>query len=105
MDRSMLHTRLSNWWKTSIVRKRTKLSMLYQNNSLKWSWTGHIMKINVQKWTKDIMAWYPRNGIKQKGRPTKTSEDDLPKLSRRLTRDRHEWKKLREACVEIRPDQ
>ncbi|GBP62668.1 hypothetical protein EVAR_51914_1 [Eumeta japonica] len=34
---------------------------------LKWNWTGHIMTTNKEKWTKDVVKWYPRNGKRKRG--------------------------------------
>lgn len=106
MERSMLNIRLSDRWTTSKIRKRTKVSdVILKIKKLKWNWTGHIMRTNREKWTKDIMEWYPRHGKRQKGRQIKRWEDDLPKGWRRFTRDRDEWKKLGEAYVKGQPDQ
>ena len=106
MERSMLNIRLRDRWTTSKIRKRTKVSdVLNTIRKLKWNWTGHIMRTNREKWTKDVMEWYPRNGKRQKGRQIKRWEDDLPKGWRRLARDRDEWKKMGEAYVDGQPDQ
>ncbi|KAI8427328.1 hypothetical protein MSG28_001907 [Choristoneura fumiferana] len=106
MERSMLSIRLSDRCKSSTIRKRTKVSdVLLKIKRLKWSWTGHIIRTNREKWTKDVMEWYPRNGKRRKGRPIKRWEDDLPKGWRRLAHDREEWKKLGEAYAQGQPDQ
>ncbi|GBP72788.1 hypothetical protein EVAR_4672_1 [Eumeta japonica] len=71
---------------------------------LKWNWTGHIMRTNKEKWTKDVVEWYPRNGKRKRGGQIKRWEDDLPKGWRRSTRDGEKWKKLGEAYVDRQPD-
>ncbi|GBP60561.1 Limulus clotting factor C [Eumeta japonica] len=46
------------------------------------------MRNNKEKWTKDVLEWYPRNGKRKRGGQIKRWEDDLPKGWRRSTRDR-----------------
>ncbi|XP_052750861.1 uncharacterized protein LOC128200685 [Galleria mellonella] len=95
MERSMLNIRLRDRWTTSKIRKRTKINDVLQKiRKLKWNWTGHIMRTNKEKWTKDIIEWYPRNGKRQRGGQIKRWEDDLPKGWRKSARDRENWKQL-----------
>ncbi|XP_045457584.1 uncharacterized protein LOC123667789 [Melitaea cinxia] len=72
--------------------------------TLKWRWTGHMIRDTNEKWTKMITEWYPRNGKRNKGRQMKRWEDDLKKVAgpvwMRIARDRSMWKKLEEAYVE-----
>lgn len=62
------------------------------------------MMRNVEKCTKNIMEWYPRNGKSQRGRQIKKWDDDLPKGWRRLPHNRRVWEELRKAYVEGQPD-
>ncbi|GBP49720.1 hypothetical protein EVAR_33474_1 [Eumeta japonica] len=71
---------------------------------LKWNWTGHTMRTNKEKWTKDVLEWYPRNGKRKRGGQIKRWENDLPKERRRSTKDREKWQKLGEAYVDRQPD-
>ncbi|KAL0859723.1 hypothetical protein ABMA27_010085 [Loxostege sticticalis] len=106
MERSMLNIRLRDRWPNSKIRKITKVRDVIQTiKKLKWNWTGHIMRTDKGKWTKDVIEWYPRNGKRHQGRQIKRWEDDLPKGWRRLSRDRDKWKELGEAYVEGQPDQ
>ncbi|GBP71233.1 General transcription factor II-I repeat domain-containing protein 2 [Eumeta japonica] len=67
-------------WTTSKIRKRTKVrDVLKHIRKLKWNWTGHTMRTNKEKWTKDVLEWYPRNGNRKRRGQIKRWEDDLPK--------------------------
>ncbi|GBP51431.1 hypothetical protein EVAR_37267_1 [Eumeta japonica] len=105
MERSMLNIRLQDQWTTAKIRKRTKVRDVLKNiRKLKWNWNGHIMRTNKEKWTKDVVKRYSRNGKRKRGGQMKRWEDDLPKGWRRSTRDREKWKKLGEAYVDRQPD-
>lgn len=41
-----------------------------KSKTLKWKWTGLMTKEEKKKWTKIIMVWYPRHGIRSRGRQT-----------------------------------
>ncbi|XP_045450487.1 uncharacterized protein LOC123659284 [Melitaea cinxia] len=105
MERSMLDIKLRDRWTIAKIRSKTKVSDISKTiKKLKWNWIGHIMRTNKEKWTKNIMEWYPRNGKRQRGRPIKRWDDDLPKGWRRLARERKVWEQLGEAYVEGQPD-
>ncbi|GBP76676.1 Putative uncharacterized transposon-derived protein F52C9.6 [Eumeta japonica] len=104
MERRMLNIRLQDRWTTLKIRKRTKVRDVLKNiRKLKWNWTGHTMRTNKEKWTKDVLEWYPRNGKRKRGGQIKRWEDDLPKGWRRSTGDREEWQKLGVAYVDRQP--
>ncbi|CAF4882123.1 unnamed protein product [Pieris macdunnoughi] len=106
MERSMLNIRLPDRWTASKIRKKTNVSDVLQKiRKLKRNWIGHIMRTNKEKWTKDVIEWYPRNGKRKRGGQVKRWEDDLPKGWRRSAKDREMWKRLGEAYVDRQPDQ
>ncbi|GBP59855.1 hypothetical protein EVAR_40239_1 [Eumeta japonica] len=71
---------------------------------IKWRWTGHMSRENIEKWSRLVTEWYPRDGKRSRGRPNKRWEDDLRKIAgpvwSRLARDRDKWKSLEEAFVD-----
>ncbi|GBP41381.1 Juvenile hormone epoxide hydrolase [Eumeta japonica] len=71
---------------------------------IKWRWTGHMSRENIEKWSRLVTEWYPRDGKRSRGRPNKRWEDDLRKIAgpvwSRLARDRDKWKALEEAFVD-----
>ncbi|GBP33721.1 hypothetical protein EVAR_17048_1 [Eumeta japonica] len=92
-------------WTTSKIRKRTKVRDVLKNiGKLKWNWTGRTMRTNKEKWTKDALERYPRNGKRKREGQIKRREDDLPKEWRRSTGDREKWQKLGEAYVDRQSD-
>ncbi|CAF4772984.1 unnamed protein product [Pieris macdunnoughi] len=106
MERSMLNIRLPDRWTASKIRKKTNVSDVLQKiRKLKWNWIGHIMRTNKEKWTKDVIEWYPRNGKRKRGGQVKRWEDDLPSEWRRSAKDREMWKRLGEAYVDRQHDQ
>lgn len=100
MERSMLNIKLMDKWSLSTIRKLTAVSdVMKKVKILKWRWTGHMMRSNKNKWSKEITSWYPRDGKRRRGRPVKRWEDDLVKGWRRLSQDRNQWHNMEEAYV------
>lgn len=92
-ENEMLNIKLKDRWNLTKIRKKTKVNDVIQKiKGLKWSWTGHIIRTNKDKLTRDVIEWYPRNGKRQQGRQIRRWEDDLPKGWRKLARDRDIWK-------------
>lgn len=105
MERSMLNIRRKDKWRATKIRKITKVDdVISKVRALKWKWTGHIMRAKIDKWTRDVTEWYPRDGKRKQGRQIKRWEDDLPKNWRRLVQERDKWKELEEAYVARQPD-
>ncbi|GBP83961.1 hypothetical protein EVAR_62403_1 [Eumeta japonica] len=84
--------------------KEKDKDVLKNIRKLKWNLTGHIMRTNKEKWTKDVVKWYHGNGKRKIGGQIKIWEDDLPKGWRRSTRNREKWKKLGETYVDRQLD-
>lgn len=104
MERSMLNIKRKDRNSLKSIRQRTKVKEVSDYiKKLKWCWTGHIMRDKRQKWTKELVEWYPREGKRVRGRQRKRWEDDLKEVAgptwRRLTLDRTGWKSLEEAYV------
>ncbi|XP_039764486.1 uncharacterized protein LOC120636974 [Pararge aegeria] len=105
MERSMLNIKLKDKWSIRKIRKATGVTDVPRKiKRLKWRWTGHVVRSSKEKWTKEIISWYPRDGKRKKGRPQKRWEGDLPKGWRRIARDRAHWSILEEAYVQGQPD-
>ncbi|CAH2108931.1 unnamed protein product [Euphydryas editha] len=105
MERSMLGLRLKDKWKATTIRSITKVAdVKVKTRTLKWKWTGHMMRSETGKWTKKVTEWYPRDRKRRRGRQKKRWEDDLPKGWRRTATDRQKWRELEEAYVARQPD-
>lgn len=104
MERSMLHIKLKDKITTTEIRNKTKVTdILTRIDQLKWRWTGHMLRCKTDKWSKQVTLWYPRDGNRLRGRPTRRWEDDfrlaLGPYWTRVAIDRVQWKQLEEAYV------
>ncbi|GBP75719.1 hypothetical protein EVAR_58812_1 [Eumeta japonica] len=60
------------------------------------------MRTSKEKWTKDVLEWYPRNGKRKRGGHIKRWKDDLPKGRRRessLGESSHVKGRLQRKCT------
>ncbi|GBP06673.1 hypothetical protein EVAR_92632_1 [Eumeta japonica] len=58
----------------------------YKKTKMELDWT--YKRTNKEKWTKNVVEWYSRNGKNKRGGQIKRWEGGLPKGWRRSTRDR-----------------
>lgn len=101
MERSMIGSKRQDKIRNTVIRSKTKVTdVLTRIDSLKWRWTGHMLR-GTQKWSNIITDWYPRDGKRNRGRQSKRWEDELKLTAgskwRRVARDRVQWKLLEEA--------
>ena len=104
MERIMLGITWRDKKRASWIREQTKVEDILTNiKKKKWEWAGHIYRRNDNRWTKAVTEWEPRNGTRARGRPMTRWRDEIRKFAglgwNRLTSDRKEWKRLREAFV------
>lgn len=102
MERTMLGLKLKDKVRSTDIRHKTKLTdILVRIDQLKWRWTGHMLRCKEEKWSKQVTIWYPRDGIRSRGRKKRRWEDDLKMtlgpLWTRVAADRKQWKELEEA--------
>lgn len=105
IERSMLNVRRKDRISLALIRNRTKIAdITHTIKKLKWKWAGHILRCKKDKWAKDVIEWYPREGKRARGRPFQRWEDDISVaagvLWRRKAQDRKLWKRLGEAYAE-----
>ena len=108
MERSMLNItykdRRTNIW----VRERTTLiDMIYTVRKMKWSWAGHVNRLNDNRWTSRVATWRPYDKKRRQGRPAKRWRDDLDKywsdtIGQRTAQDRVIWRRHAEAFAQPR---
>ncbi|GBP67515.1 hypothetical protein EVAR_49882_1 [Eumeta japonica] len=102
MELSMVGIKNEDKIRNTVIRSKTKVTdVLTRIDSLKWRWTGHMLRGTQEKWSDTITDWYPREGKRNRGRQSKRLEDELkltagPKW-KRVARDRVQWKLLEEA--------
>lgn len=102
MERSMLGLKIRDRVRNVDIRKRTKLTdILTRIDTQKWRWAGHLLRHHINKWSKQVTLWQPRDGKRGRGRQVRRWEDDLKQtagpLWMRVARDRTHWKELEEA--------
>ncbi|CAH2235423.1 jg13281 [Pararge aegeria aegeria] len=103
MERSMLGFTRKDGKRCKDLREITKLEdAVTLTKTLKWRWTGHMLREKREKWTKAMTEWEVRDGSKRnKGRQRKRWVDDIKQtagiLWSRKARNRHTWKHLEKA--------
>lgn len=65
-------------------------------------WAHH--EVIKNKWTQDLFEWYPHDGKRNRGRPIRRWEDDLPKGWRQAARNRYQWRNMEGAYVLEQPE-
>ena len=102
MERAMLSIHLKAKIKISVIKNKFKANTnrLFHVKKLKWDWTGHVCRLNDQRWTQKITFYQIRGGQrpgKQKGRWTDNMTKFIKnKLFHRIAANRVEWARLRE---------
>ena len=71
----------------------------------KWTWAGHIARLQGNRWTCQVTDWRPMAGSRQRGRPSKRWSDEIDAFWRSVTwkqnaRDRLSWKRNAEAFLQ-----
>lgn len=102
MERNMIGIKKQDKIRNTVIRSKTKVTdILSRIDSLKWRWTGHMLRGTQEKWSNIITDWYPRDERRNRERQSKRWEDELkltagPKW-RRVARDKVQWKLLEKA--------
>lgn len=101
IERKLLNIRQVQRVKNEEIRNRTQIiDVIQKTKRTKWSWAGHISRIDDQRWTKLITKWKPPNEKRSRGRPKKRWEDDLKNFDHNWYNDaksREIWAALGEA--------
>lgn len=109
MERSVVGVKLRDRVKLQNIREITKFKKVDKLiKQQKWRWAGHMVRENIEKWSKKVTEWYPRDKKRNRGRQSKRWDDDISglvgKMWTRLARDREVWKSLEEAYVDGHAD-
>lgn len=105
IERSVIGVKRKEKVRLTEIKNKTQFKQANSlHRTLKWQWTGHMLREKQEKWTKIVTEWYPRDGKRNKGRQTKRWEDDIKKVAgpewSRIAKDRQKWRSLEEAYVE-----
>ena len=71
----------------------------------KWTWAGHIARIQDNRWTFQVTDWRPMDGSQPRGRPSNRWMDEIDDFWRCVTwkqnaQDRLSWKRNAEAFIQ-----
>jgi hypothetical protein len=66
----------------------------------KWNWAGHIARTKDNRWTKEIIDWYPRTLKRSRGRPTNRWDEEFRRICggatwQRVAQERTEWERMK----------
>lgn len=97
MERKILNIRRSHKISIKRIRKLTKSKDIANKAlSLKWTFAGHVQRLNDERWTKKVINWNPPYR-RRRGRPKASWCDDFIQnatiLWRRKALNRESWKK------------
>ena len=108
MERSMLNItyrdRKTNIW----ISEKTKVTdVIEQVRRRKWTWAGHVSKIQDNRWTLRITNWKPYERKRPRGRPARRWRHELDEywedtIWQRIAQDRQTWKQHAEAFAPLR---
>lgn len=74
----MLGIKLKDRIRNADIRAKTKVTnILTCIDCQKWGSTGKMLRNKINKWSKRITTWYPRNGNISQGHPKTRWEDDI----------------------------
>ncbi len=98
-ERPLLGIKFSDRIRNKNVRKLPGVKdCRYVIKKIKFDYAGHIVRGEEGRLGKKILEWYPREGVRNQGRPLTRWEDELTQYARTLwgrdTRVRHRWKRM-----------
>lgn len=82
IERSVIGVKRRDRVRLENIKNKKKFKSVEKTyRTLKWKWTGHMIRENKEKWTKIITEWYPRGSKRSKGRQAKRWEDEIKKVT------------------------
>ncbi|PZC75698.1 hypothetical protein B5X24_HaOG205730 [Helicoverpa armigera] len=105
MERIMLGITLRDRKRNDWIRSKTKLTDVMEIIAKrKWTWAGHIARMDASRWTRRVLEWRPRANKRERGRPPQRWVDDIRRHGghdwMRRAQDRQKWKEREEAYVQ-----
>jgi hypothetical protein len=104
MERTILKVKWSQRISNEIIRKRSKWKdVAVTSKTLKWSWAGHLQRLNDDRLAKEVELWSPQ-GCRRIGKPKQRWKQEIEEhasfLWRKKARNRTTWKKLGESFAQ-----
>ncbi|KAI5638478.1 hypothetical protein NE865_08944 [Phthorimaea operculella] len=69
-----LRDRKRNEWIRSKTKVRDVMELIARK---KWSWAGHIARMEKSRWARRVLEWRPRANTRARGRPPQRWVDDI----------------------------
>ena len=108
METSMLNITYWDNNKNIWVREKTKVTdVIEQVRRRKWTWTGHVSRIQDNRLTLCVTTWKPYERKRPRGRPVRRWRDKLDDywkgtIWQRIAEDTQMWKQHAEAFAQPR---
>ena len=75
IERAMIGVSWQNHRKNEWIRRKTKVrDIIHVIKARKWTWAGHISRLQDDRWTSQVTDWRPMDGSRPRGRPLKRWE-------------------------------
>ncbi|MCL1440826.1 hypothetical protein, partial [Enterobacter hormaechei] len=102
MERKMIGVTLRDKKRAEWVREQTGVKdTLVEIKRKKWTWAGHVMRRQDNRWSLRVTEWIPREGKRCRGRQKVRWADEIKKFAginwSQLAQDRGNWRLMREA--------
>ena len=82
MERCMLGISKRDRQRNKDIRAQTKVSdIIVRVVRLKWNWAGHVARRQDERWTKEILNWYPRDQKRPKRPPNLRQVDEIKQFA------------------------
>lgn len=107
MERYMLGYTKRDKKRNSWIRKQTGIRDIVEViHNKKWKWTGHTIRSPLDKWSKILMEWYPRERRRNRGRPATRWDEEMRKVCggstwHRVAFERQEWRRMGEVYSKV----
>ncbi|KAI5737947.1 hypothetical protein M8J77_001036 [Diaphorina citri] len=106
MERSMLGITRRDRKRITWIRSQTKVMDIVERiKRMKWKWAGHIARRTDERWTTQILQWYPRNIKRPRKRPKIRWRDEIKQVAgtrwQTAAQDRSVWKSMEETFVQL----
>jgi hypothetical protein len=105
MERSMIGVSKRDHMTNKWIRQVSGVQDIVEHiKKQKWRWSGHIARMQDNRWTKLATEWIPRGTKRLRARPKTRWEDDIMKMLGvtwgRVARDRQVWKSYEKAFIQ-----
>ena len=105
MERAMIGVSWQDHRTNECLRSKTKVrDITHIIKARKWTWAGHLARLQDKRWTLQVTDCRPMDGIRPRGRPSMRWRDEIDDFWRSVSwkqnaQDRLSWKRNAEAFI------